>query len=178
MQAQFKMGSLGRLSFYLGIEVQQHENGGISLNQSHYAQRILDSTGMMDCNACATPMEERLKLSRDSTAPPVDTAEYPRLIRSLRYLVNTRPDLAFSVGFMSRFMEQPTSKHMTAVKRILRYIAGTISFGCHYKRRTGEVEARLIGYNDSDHAGVLFFLGKSLVSWQSLKQRIVALSSW
>ncbi|XP_062182205.1 secreted RxLR effector protein 161-like [Phragmites australis] len=132
-------------------------------------------------------MEERLKLSRDSTSSPVDAAEYWRLIGSLRYLVNTWPELAFSVGFVSRFMEQPTSEHMTAVKRILRYIAGTSSFSFHYKKRTGKAKARLIGYSDSDHvgdvdtrkgtSGILFFLGKSLVSWQSLKQRIVALSS-
>uniref|UniRef100_I1PRH8 Reverse transcriptase Ty1/copia-type domain-containing protein n=1 Tax=Oryza glaberrima TaxID=4538 RepID=I1PRH8_ORYGL len=178
------MSDLGLLSFYLGIEVKQGDDG-ISLNQGRYAQRIVESAGLKDCNPCATPMEERLKLSRDSTAPPVDATEYRRLVGSLRYLVHTRPDLAFAVGFVSRFMERPTEEHMVAVKRILRYVAGTMEYGLHYKRE--KEEQRLIGYSDSDLAGdidtrrstsgMLFFLDSSLVSWQSIKQRVVALSS-
>ena len=130
-------------------------------------------------------MEERLKLSRKSTAPEVDATHYRRLVGSLRYLVHTRPDLAFAVGFVSRFMERLTEEHLVAVKRILRYIAGTLNYGLRYKRRTGGV--RLVGYSDSDLAGGidtrkstsgnLLFLEKSLISWQSVKQRVVALSS-
>nr|CAH67708.1 H0512B01.3 [Oryza sativa] len=184
MKAKFQMSDLGLLSFYLGIEVKQGDDG-ISLNQGRYAQRIVESAGLKDCNPCATPMEERLKLSRDSTAPPVDATEYRWLVGSLRYLVHTRPDLAFAVGFVSRFMERPTEEHMVAVKRILRYVDGTMEYGLHYKRE--KEEQRLIGYSNSDLAGdidtrrstsgMLFFLGSSLVSWQSIKQRVVALSS-
>jgi Reverse transcriptase (RNA-dependent DNA polymerase). len=130
MKAKFQMSDLGLLSFYLGIEVKQGEDG-ISLNQGRYAQRIVESAGLKDCNPCATPMEERLKLSRDSTAPSVDATEYRRLVGSLRYLVHTLPDLAFAVGFVSRFMERPTEEHMVAVKRILRYVAGTMEYGLH-----------------------------------------------
>jgi hypothetical protein len=63
-------------------------------------------------------MEERLKLSRDSTAE-VDATQYRRLVGSLRYLAHTRPDLAFSVGYVSRFMQRPTTEHQEAVKRIV-----------------------------------------------------------
>ena len=104
---------------------------------------------------------------------------------SLRYLVHTRPDIAFAVGYVSRFMERPTSEHLNAVKRILRYIAGTIDYGCHF-RRTG-AELKLLGFSDADMGGdidtrksttgVLFFLGSSPVTWQSQKQKVVALSS-
>jgi hypothetical protein len=86
---------------------------------------------------------------------------------------------------VSRFLEQPTEEHLQAVKRIIHYTAGTLEYGLHYGRRTGM--AKLVGYCDSDLAddidtrksttGALFFLGKCLVSWQSLKQRVVALSS-
>jgi hypothetical protein len=79
-------------------------------------------------------MEPRLKLSRDSTGATVDGTWYRSLVGSLRYLENTRPDLAFSVGYVSRFMERPTKEHLAVVKRIVRYIAGTIHFGCQYGR--------------------------------------------
>jgi hypothetical protein len=140
---------------------------------------------MEGCNPAHTPMEERLKLSRESTAKEVDATKYRQIVGSLRYLVHTRPDLAFAVGFVSRFMERPTKEHMMAVKRILRYVAGTTHYGLHYQRKTKD--AHLIGYSDSNLAGDidtrkstsgnLFFLGNCLVSWQSLKQRVVALSS-
>jgi hypothetical protein len=102
MKRAFLMSDLGLLSFYLGIEVRQ-DAGGITLWQAHYAKKILEMTGMADCKAAATPMEERLRLSRDSTAEEVDATLYRRIIGSLRYLINTRPD---------RFLEQPTEEHL------------------------------------------------------------------
>jgi hypothetical protein len=106
-------------------------------------------------------------------------------VGSLRYLAHTRPDLAFSVGYVSRFMQRPTTEHQQAVKRIIRYVAGTLDHGLYYPRCPGA--AHFVGYSDSDHAGdidtskstsgILFFLGKCLVSWQSVKQQVVALSS-
>jgi hypothetical protein len=184
MQAQFKMSDLGLLSFYLGIEVHQRRDG-ISLSQAAYAHKVLDKAGLADCNPCHTPMEPRFKLSKISTAPPVDATEYRGIVGSLRYLVHTRPDIAFAVGYVSRFMEAPTSEHLAAVKRILRYIAGTINFGVQYRRV--EAEARLLGYSDADMGGdvdtrksttgVLYFFGSCAVSWQSQKQKVVALSS-
>jgi hypothetical protein len=130
-------------------------------------------------------MEERLRLSRDSTTEEVDATQYRRLVGSLRYLAHTRPDLAFSVGYVSRFMERPTTEHLQAVKRIIRYIAGTLDHGLHYPRCPGAAD--FVGYSDNDHAGdidtnkstsgILFFRDKCLVSWQSVKQQVVALSS-
>jgi hypothetical protein len=130
-------------------------------------------------------MEERLKLSRDSTMEGVDATQYRCLVGSLRYLTHTRPDLAFSVGYVSLFIQRPTTEHQQALKRIIRYVARTLDHGLYYPRCPGE--AYLIGYNDSDHAGdidtskstsgILFFFGKCLVSWQSVKQQVVVLSS-
>jgi hypothetical protein len=154
------------------------------LRQAHYA-KILEMAGVADCKAAATPMEERLRLSRDSTAEEVDATLYRHIVGSLRYLIHTRPDLTYAVGYVSWFLERPTEEHLQAVKKILRYIAGTLQYGLRYGWRTGTT--RLVGCCDSDLAGdidtrksttgALFFLGKSLVSWQSLKQRVVALSS-
>ena len=173
MKKTFDMSDLSLLSFYLGIEVHQDATG-ITLRQTHYAKRILELGRMAGCNPAHTLMEERLRLSRHSTAAGVDPTHYWRLIGSLRYLVHTRPDLAFVVGFVSRLMERPTVEHQQAVKRILRYVAGMLDYGLHFTKAPGS--ARFVGYCDSDLAGdsdtskstsgTLFFLGNCLVSWQ------------
>uniref|UniRef100_A0A8R7R4R1 Reverse transcriptase Ty1/copia-type domain-containing protein n=1 Tax=Triticum urartu TaxID=4572 RepID=A0A8R7R4R1_TRIUA len=108
MKELFKMSDLGLLSYYLGIEVRQSKDG-ITLCQEAYALKILQNCGMEDCNPSQTPMEARLKLSKRSKAPTVDSTEYRSIVGSLRYLVNTRPDLAYSVGIVSRYMENPTT---------------------------------------------------------------------
>jgi hypothetical protein len=182
MKAKIKMSDLGALSFYVGIEVRQGEKG-ITLCQSAYAQSIVEKAGLEGCNPCATHMEPKLKLSRESYAPPIDGMLYRSLVGSLRYLVNTRPDISYSVGYVSRFMEKPTQEHLEVVKRIIRYIAGTIRYGVQYGR---EEEWKLIGFSDSDlsgdvdtrkcTSGIIFFLGYSHVSWKSQKQKVVALS--
>ncbi|WVZ63126.1 hypothetical protein U9M48_012785, partial [Paspalum notatum var. saurae] len=98
---------------------------------------------------------------------------------------STRPDLAFAVGFVSRFMEWPTEEHLQAVKKLLRYVAGTLNYGLRYEQRPRTAE--IVGYSDADHggdidnrkstSGTFFFLGNCLISWQSIKQKVVALSS-
>jgi hypothetical protein len=161
------------------------DNTGTTLRQSAYAKRVLELVGLVDCNPALSLMEERLKLSHDSAPEEVDATHYRRLVGSLRYLTHTRPNLAFSVGYVSRFMQRPAKDHEQAVKRILRYVAGTLDYGLFYPRSPGV--ARFIGYSNSDHtgdidtskstSGMLFFLGRSLISWQSVKQQVVALSS-
>jgi hypothetical protein len=107
MKDKFRMSDLGALSFYLEIEVRQGTEG-ITLYQSTYAERIIEKAGLEGCNPCATPMEPRLKLSKESSTPAVDVGMYRSLVGSLGYLVNTIPDIAFSVGYVSHFMEKPT----------------------------------------------------------------------
>jgi hypothetical protein len=93
------------------------------LRQAHYTKKILEMADMVDCKAVATPMEERLRLSCDSTAEEVDAALYRCIVGSLRYLIHTQPDLTYTVRYVSRFLERPTKEHLQAVKKILRYIA-------------------------------------------------------
>ncbi len=184
MKLKFQMSDLGLLSYYLGLEVKQNAEG-ITISQGAYARKIVEAAGLANCNTCLTPMESRLQLSKLSTHPPVDATEYRRIVGALRYLVNTRPDITFAVGYVSRFMEKPTTEHLVAVKRILRYVAGTADLGCHYRKK--EKVVALIGYSDSDHgadvdgrkstSGVLYFYGDNAITWQSQKQKAVALSS-
>jgi hypothetical protein len=124
----FKMSDLGVLSYYLGIEVLQSRDA-ITICQGAYAKKILDTAGLEESNPSRTPMELRLQLSKTRDTPAVDSTNYHNIIGSLCYLVNTRPDLAYSVGYVSRFMEAPREEHLAAVKRILRYLAGTRGWG-------------------------------------------------
>jgi hypothetical protein len=185
MQNRFQMSDLGLLSYYLGIEVLQG-SGGIFLCQSAYAGKIPERCGLSSCNPSTSLMESRLKLSKVGTEEAVNITEYQSVIGALRYLLHTWPDLAFSVGYLSRFMETPHTDHLTAIKRVLRYVAGTRDHGLHYTRREDE-GLKLVGYSDVDMAGdidtrrstsgVIFFLGGNPITWQAAKQRVVALSS-
>lgn len=173
MMAKFYMSDLGLLTYYLGIEVHQSVHG-ITLGQAAYARKILEKADMLECNPCHAPMEPRLKLSKDSQAPPTDASDYRSLVGSFRYLVQIRPDISFAVGYVSRFMEASTMEHLTAVKHILRYVLGTIDYGCSYRKSGSTV---LSGFSDSDMGGdpdtrksttgLLWYLGDSPVSWQS-----------
>uniref|UniRef100_A0A8R7U4Q1 Reverse transcriptase Ty1/copia-type domain-containing protein n=1 Tax=Triticum urartu TaxID=4572 RepID=A0A8R7U4Q1_TRIUA len=184
MQHLFKMSDLGLLSYYLGIEVKQ-EHGRITPCQRGYAEKVLERAGMAGCNPSQTPMEVRLKLCKEDGSPPADATEYRSIIGCLRYLVNTRPDIALAVGVRSRYMEAPSTRHWTAVKQILRYIRGTLHYGCSYMKGSGAPS--LVGFSNSDHggdvddrkstSGVVFFLGGSVVTWTSQKQKVVATSS-
>jgi len=116
----------------------------------------------------------------------VNPTTYRSIIGSLRYIVNNRLDIAYSVGVVNRYMEAPSKEDWAAVKHILRCLKGTVGYGCRYERGT-ELKPILLGYSDSDFAGdvedrksttgVVYFLGKNLVTWVSQKQKIVALSS-
>jgi hypothetical protein len=178
------MSDLGLLRYYLGIEVKQGADG-ITLCQGTYASKILEKVGLAYCNLRQTPMEARLKLSKHNTEPLVEATLFRSIVGSLRYLVNTRPDIAFAIGYVSRFLSETHEDHMLAVKHILHYISGTLNWGVHLKKGSGKTT--LVGYTDSDFtgdvdsrkstSGVFFFLNASLVTWQSNKQSMVAQSS-
>ncbi|XP_066392281.1 uncharacterized mitochondrial protein AtMg00810-like [Miscanthus floridulus] len=118
MKVTFKMSDLRLLRYYLGLEVTQM-GSGIIVYQNAYAAKILEGARLTGCNPNHTPMESRLKLSKSSSAPLVDATKYRSIVGSLWYLVNSRPDLAYSMGYISRFMENPTTEHMVAMKRVL-----------------------------------------------------------
>jgi hypothetical protein len=132
MQKLFKMSDLGLLSYYLGIEMEQ-KNDEIRLCQSSYAKNILENAGLSSCNVCATPMECQLKIRKKDDSGTTDATLYQSIIGCLRYLVNTRPDIGYAVGIASRYMEAPTKDHWGLTKQILRYVQGTIRYGCCYK---------------------------------------------
>lgn len=183
MSIKFEMSDLGKLTYYLGIEVVQGDDG-IRIKQEGYAKGILLDTKMDTCNLTHVPMESNLKISKAEDEQEINATEYRRAICCLRYLVHTRPDLAFSVGVLSRYMQSPRESHGQAMKHVLRYVKGTTNMGLFFKRN---VSRDVIGYSDSSHnididdgrstSGYMFYLGPSLITWTSQKQPTVALSS-
>ncbi|KAG7585373.1 Reverse transcriptase RNA-dependent DNA polymerase [Arabidopsis thaliana x Arabidopsis arenosa] len=182
MAGKFDMSDLGKLTYYLGIEVIQHE-GGIILKQDRYAAKILEETTMDDCNAVHTPMDANVKLSKAQEEKNIDE-ECRMSIGCLRYLLHTRPDLSFSVGLLSRYMHEPKESHGVALKQILRYLQGTRSYGLCFKKMEN---VKLIGFSDSSHnvdeddgrstTCHIFYLNESPITWCSQKQETMALSS-
>ncbi|XP_066391893.1 secreted RxLR effector protein 161-like [Miscanthus floridulus] len=131
-------------------------------------------------------MEERLKLTKASTTARVDATLYRSIIGGLRYLVHTRPDISFAVGYVSRFMEDPREDHWATVKRLVHYVKGTMDQGIIFPKNDGS-RLQLTVFSDADMAGdidgrrstsgVLVFLGSAPISWLSLKQKVVSLST-
>ena len=124
----FSMSGLGLLSYYLGLEVNQ-EDSEITICQSAYTKKIVEQCQMKGCNLVDTPMEQRVRLMTAKLGAKKDATRYKGIIGSLRYLVNTRPDIAYVVGVASRFMETPDKEYWAMVKRIVKYVAGTIHLG-------------------------------------------------
>nr|GEX88428.1 hypothetical protein [Tanacetum cinerariifolium] len=124
--------------------------GGIFINQSKFAIEILKKFGMDSCNPVDTPMVDRLKLDEDPLGIPVDQTRFRSMVGSLMYLTASRPDLVFAVCMCARYQASPTKKHLEALKRVFRYLRGTINWGLWYPKDTSMV---LTAYADADHAG-------------------------
>ncbi|GJT30402.1 ribonuclease H-like domain, reverse transcriptase, RNA-dependent DNA polymerase [Tanacetum coccineum] len=183
MEENFEMSDLGLLAYYLGIEVTQ-TSGDISIKQTAYANKILKEAGMIDCNETLIPMDPGTKLTKITEGTMVNSTEYRSLIGCLRYLLHTRPDLSYSVGLLSRFMQEPREQHMKAIRQVLRYVKGTKDYGITYKHNGGD---KIHGFSDSSYGvntqegkgttGIIFYYGESPISWSTQKQATVALSS-
>jgi len=144
MMKLFNMSDPGLLSYYLGLEVNQ-QGSEITISQSAYAKKIVEQCQMRGCNPVDTPMEQRVRSMTAKLGTKKDVTRYMSIIGSLKYLVNTRPDIAYVVGVASRFMEAPDKEHWAVVKRIVRYIAGTIHIWLRYKKGRSS-ELSLLGY--------------------------------
>jgi hypothetical protein len=151
MREMFAMTDLGKMKYFLGIEVIQNKQG-IFINQQKYGSEILQRFGMSDCNGVCSPIVPGCKLVKDEAGKAIDATLYKQMIGCLMYMLATRPDMAYSVCLTARYMERPTEMHVAAVKRILRYLKGTLDHGILYKPKTGD-KLILEGWSDSDYAG-------------------------
>jgi hypothetical protein len=183
---EFEMSDLGYVKYFLSIEFQKTKLG-LLMHQRRYAIEILKRCDMEHYNDAITPSKARLQLSKSEEEQDVDPTQYRRLVGSLRYLCNTRPDLVFSFGIASRFMEKPKVSHLAAVKRILRYVKGTLGCGILFPASDTGRSCNLLGYTDSNWCGdkddrksttgYVFMFGGAPISWCSRKESVVSLSS-
>ncbi|GJY57498.1 retrovirus-related pol polyprotein from transposon TNT 1-94 [Tanacetum coccineum] len=183
MHNKFEMSMMGELKFFLGIQIHQSPHGTF-INQAKYAQEILNKLGMTSCDSTSTLIDTK-HLDADLRRTPVDQTKYRSMVGALMYLTTSRPDIVHAICYCARYQARPTKKHLTAVKRIFRYLKNTINMGLWYPKDTS---FELTAFLDSDHAGCLdshkstsggiqFLGGDKLVSWSSKKQDCTSMSS-
>ena len=181
---RFKMKDLGESRIILGMDISRdYVNRTISLSQSRYAMKVIDRFGMSSARGQCTPMDSSVDLA---VGGKPCSGPYREAIGSLMYLmVGTRPDLAYSIGQLSKHVQNPTDAHWEAVKRVIRYIIRTkelgLVFGGTYGSKTPLV------YVDADWAGdcetrksmsgFVAMMGGAAVAWGARQQEVVALSS-
>jgi len=151
MILEFDMSDLGRMRYFLGIEVLQRDDG-IYICQRKYAMEVLRRFGMEESNYVHNPIVPGFRVCKDTDGVKVDVNFFKQMVGSLMYLTATQPDLMFVVSLVSRYMEQPTELHLQVLKRVLRYLKGTSDFGIFYKKGRSD---DLVAYADSDYAGDL-----------------------
>ncbi|GJS98450.1 ribonuclease H-like domain-containing protein [Tanacetum coccineum] len=183
MYKRFQMSSMGELTFFLGLQVQQKEDG-IFISQDKYVAEILKKFDFATVKTTSTPMEPNKALVKDKEADSVDVNLYRSMIGSLMYLIASGPDITFAVCAYARFQVTPKTSHLHAMKRIFRYLKGQPKLGLWYLR---DLPFDLEAFSDSDYAGASLdrkstiggcqFLSQRLISWQCKKQTIVANST-
>ena len=180
----FALKDLGEMNYFLGIQVHHTSSTKLVLTQTKYIQDLLKKAGMEHAKGIPTPMVSGQKLSKFDDAVFSDPSLYRSIVGGLQYTTITRPDVAFAVNKVSQFMQQPLDIHWKAVKRILRYLAGTSTHGLKFHKSN---DFRILAFCDSDWgsdvddrkstSGHCVFFGSNLISWSSKKQSVVSRSS-
>ncbi|XP_025616553.1 uncharacterized mitochondrial protein AtMg00810-like [Arachis hypogaea] len=184
LNAVFTLKDLGHMNYFLGIETVKLNDTDILLCQTKYIQDLLTRAGMRGAKAATTPMISSVRLSAHGKDVYHNPTLYRSIVGGLQYATITRPEITYAVNKVSQFMQTPLESHWKAVKRILRYLAGTSNWGLRFQRMS---ECRIYGFSDSDWgsdiddrkstSGFYVFLEPNLVSWSSRKQNAVSRSS-
>ncbi|RVX07895.1 Retrovirus-related Pol polyprotein from transposon TNT 1-94 [Vitis vinifera] len=192
LSSEFDMKDLGNASFVLGIQIHRDRSRGIlGLSQKAYIDKVLSRFGMSNCAPGDTPVAEGDKFSlhqcpkNELEKKDMERFPYASAIGSLMYAqVCTRPDIAYIVGMLDRYLSNPSMDHWKKAKRVMRYLQRTKDYMLTY-RRSSHLE--IVGYSDSDFAGCLdsrrstsgyiFMLAGGAVSWKSVKQTLIASST-
>ncbi|XP_027338317.1 uncharacterized protein LOC113852279 [Abrus precatorius] len=183
MMQTFEMTDLGKMRFFLSIEVLQ-KSEEIFVCQQKYANDVLKKFAMSESKHVKSPIVPGSKINRDIDGAMMDDTYFKQIVGSLMYLTATRPNIMYNVSLISKYMSKPTELHLQSTKRILRYLKGTTSYGIFYRK---EREENLLAFTNSNYIGdkddskstfgYVFLLSLGAVSWMSKKQPIVTLSS-
>lgn len=183
LHSEFAMTDLGPLHHFLGISVTRNAQGTF-LHQQNYAADIIHRANMTSCNPCLTLVDTKPKLAPTDSPPVADPTLYRSLAGALQYLTFTRPDISYDVQQVCLFMHDPRESHFNALKRIIRYVKGTISHGLQLYKSSS---MNLIAYSDADWAGCpstrrstsgfYVFLGDNIISWSAKRQQTMSRSS-
>ena len=137
------MKDLGEADVILNIKLLREGDGGVTLLQSHYVEKVLSHFGFSDCTPAPTPYDPSVLLRKNQRIAR-DQLRYSQIIGSLMYLASaTRPDISFAVSKLSRFVSNPGDDHWRALERVMRYLKGTMSYGIRYTA-TPEGAGRLL----------------------------------
>ena len=190
LMSEFKCKDLGEVHYLLGLKITRNRNERqLFISQETYTKSVLEKFGMASCNRCDTPCDTNVQLSKGQSPDKPDEKmhkEYRAIVGSLMYLMTgTRPDIAYAVQSVSRYLSCPGEAHMKAAKRILRYVKGTSDYGILYDGKLGKENIEV--YVDSDYAkdvdgrrstsGYATILAGGVITYSSKLQRTVALSS-
>ena len=143
------MSLMVELKFFLGIQINQTPEGTY-IHQRKYVKELLKKFDLSECNPSKTPMHPTCILEKEEVSKKVEQKIYRGMIGSLLYLTASRPDILFSVCLCARFQSDPRESHLTAVKRIFKYLKGTTNLGLFYRKSS---DYSLVGYCDADFAG-------------------------
>jgi hypothetical protein len=191
-ESRFQMTDLGPCRYYLGLEISRSRpERKLHITQSLYLQQVLQRYNSTTLNASKTPMEAGLDLKpadKDHRCTKEDIVYFQSAIGSLLYASTiSRPDLAFAVARLGQFASNPDAHHQQALKRIFRYVNGTLDYGLLFSLSPDTHKPPLLGYSDADWAGdkssrrstggYCFFYHGNLISWSTKRQATVALSS-
>ena len=182
LSSSFDMKDLGEADVILGVKIRKTENG-FSLCQSHYIEKILKKFECFDERTVRTPYDPSISLKKNN-GESVSQAEYAKILGSVMYLMNyTRPDIAYAVSRLSRYTHNPNNEHWNALRRLLKYLKGTMNLCLHFNKfpavLEGYCDANWVTDNDevSSTSGYVFTFGGGAVSWKSSKQTCIARST-